>query len=256
MTKVSCLMLTLDRFEHFERSFACYCRQTYSARQLIVVCDGAMPYVERIGTLIRQRRRQDVKLVYVAERLPVGALRNIAIEIAEGPLVCQWDDDDLYHPDRLRLQIEHMESLDRPVSFLVDQLQFFWDQRELYWCDWSFGPTGGIIPGTILARKDVLPRYPGGVTYHEDLALVKRIGELGIPVARLAGKGYLYVYSYHGANNFQREHHVAITKWAGTPVKTLRRYLDTLKRELAGYPALPPLSIVGSDGEVAGQWNG
>ena len=35
-----------------------------------------------------------------AGKLPLGLLRNIAVAQAKGNIVCQWDDDDLYHRDR------------------------------------------------------------------------------------------------------------------------------------------------------------
>ena len=59
--------------------------------------------------------------------LTLGELRNFSVQLARYPLVCQWDDDDLYHPRRLETQFAYLKIHCADFCFLTDQLHFFED---------------------------------------------------------------------------------------------------------------------------------
>ncbi|MBK6395090.1 MAG: glycosyltransferase [Betaproteobacteria bacterium] len=105
-TFVSCLMAALPsplRLPFFRRSVADYCRQSHPTRELVVVLDRGDPdardamiaHVESLG-------RDDVRVIEPDEKLTLGALRNVSVAEARGDVMCHWDDDDWFHPERVR----------------------------------------------------------------------------------------------------------------------------------------------------------
>ena len=107
---ISCLTITLNRLVLLKEAVRCYCRQTYPNRELIIVTDGTPQYRQAIDDYIGWLGRADIYPVYMAESgQPLGVLRNIALDVAKGTIVCQWDDDDLNHPERLERQFDAYE---------------------------------------------------------------------------------------------------------------------------------------------------
>jgi glycosyltransferase involved in cell wall biosynthesis len=101
--KISCLMVTANgRFETFIRAARCYADQTYPNRELVVVNEGTKEYQRQIAEHLAGR--DDVRLIFLDGKYTLGGLRNIAIRLCQGPLFCQWDDDDFNSPERLALQ--------------------------------------------------------------------------------------------------------------------------------------------------------
>src|SRR5262249_49124556 len=102
MAKISCLLVTSpipERQGYLQRSWEGYCRQTYPDKELIVVPDWRSP--DQRGPLldiIAACKRSDIEIVDLPERRTLGALRNASRAAARGEILCQWDDDDLYHP--------------------------------------------------------------------------------------------------------------------------------------------------------------
>ena len=153
------------------------------------------------------------------ERAPpgqrLGGLRNIAIARARGEWICQWDDDDRYHPERLRLQWEQAQSEQADVNYLVDQLHWFRADSLLFWDDWGGEPYPmNLIQGTILARRDVMPPYPDigrGEDTLQTHALLREEASKAFRVSRLRGMGWCYIYRFHGGNAWDAAHHRAIS---------------------------------------------
>ena len=139
---VSCLMVTLAspaRIAFVKRSVAAYCAQTHPRSELVMVLDeGSAGARAEIGDYLASLGRDDIRVVETPGRPTLGALRNISREAARGEVHCQWDDDDLHHPDRLAVQLDHLLSsgageatclqditavLPGPAGALLDQLE-------------------------------------------------------------------------------------------------------------------------------------
>jgi glycosyltransferase involved in cell wall biosynthesis len=85
---------------------AAYCQQTHQNKELVMVLDqGADAEKSAIGTYISSLGRDDIRIVEPTGKLSLGALRNLSRESAGGEILCQWDDDDLHHPQRLERQL-------------------------------------------------------------------------------------------------------------------------------------------------------
>jgi glycosyltransferase involved in cell wall biosynthesis len=252
--KISCLMVTLDRLSLAKRAIQSYAAQTWPNRELVVVTDGAPRFRDALERYVAAEGIDGVRFVYAEPGQPLGALRNRSLAEARGDIVCQWDDDDCSHPDRLRVQCEHMLAQSAGASFLTDHLHLLAEERMLCWVDWTIGNAEGtarLFPGTLLMKRDPRFRYPEEGPYArkgEDSVLLEQI-HAAVPVAALSGAGHLYLYQYHGKNTFSREHHLHLASFR-MPSSFVQSKADVLREAVGHYPVARPVVIVGREGPV------
>lgn len=193
--KVSCLMVTKNRLRLVQRAVRCFQAQSHPNRELIVVNDaedGTRDYIQRLG---------DSRIIYVRPEQPdlsLGELRNISVASATGPLVMQWDDDDWYHPDRIKAQSAALFQ-SRSDLCVLERWTLAWPSRNLFY--WS---KRRPWEGSMLAVKSKLPPYPH-LRRGEDAELFKRCIDENFKICSL-DRPDLYVYVVHGTNTFGCEH--------------------------------------------------
>jgi glycosyltransferase involved in cell wall biosynthesis len=251
---ISCLMVALPtppRLAGLKRSVADYLRQTWPARELIVVLNGGeAPVAAAIRTHVAGLGRPDIRIVEPAGDLPLGALRNIAKMEAAGDNVCQWDDDDLYHPGRLDQQAAALGASGAEAICLEQVMQFFPAERELY-CDNFRSAPEGAFAGSIMAWKSAVPTYPEtGATARlgEDSEVVLQLKARG-GLAVLSDHAHLYVYVSHGGNSWDDAHHRVLPYRHGLTQGLLRRREVALRAALAAIDFGPgPVRVQGSNG--------
>ena len=168
---------------------------------------------------------------------PLGQLRNEALTRSHGELICQWDDDDRYHPLRLSLQCEPLRARAADFCFLSDQLHWFQDEGGLCWDDWDSEPYPmNFVQGTLTGRRELMPAYPPSAC-GEDTGLCLALLAAGRRIARLRGSGWCYIYRYHGGNVWSRQHHLAISQAKQLSEFRLRARAHELRRRLDEYDA-------------------
>ena len=103
---VSVLIPTYDRLPLLKQAVASVQTQTFQDWELIVVDDGSTD-----GTAAWLRALNDPRVVVVSleHSGDIAALRNRGIQEATGTYVAFLDSDDLWMPDKLRLQLETLE---------------------------------------------------------------------------------------------------------------------------------------------------
>lgn len=234
---ISCLTITREqKLVELKRALECFHRQTIPEKELIIVHDGSAHFDEVLADEVGQYPR-DAIVVHRSKDLglPLGALRNIALSLAQGELICQWDDDDLYHPERLELQHQELRDAGADFCFLTDQLHYFEPTGELFWDDWAVeGYPGNLIQGSILGRTDKICTYaelPRG----EDTHVVGQLHTNGCRLHGIANRGYVYIYVFNGRNAWDIQHHAAISAWKRLGKAELLRREDELRRYLDGY---------------------
>ncbi len=250
---ISCITITqAGREAMVADAMADFAQQTVVSRELLIVHDGNSGLHERLAHLADSHAAKCKKALIRVERaetgLSLGALRNIATDHAEGEWICQWDDDDRYHPERLRLQWQAAQNERADCCFLVDQLHWFRQTGALFWDDWNNEPYPmNFVQGTLLCKRARMPRYPE-LRRGEDTAftwdLLRASHDQGFNVARLRGVGWCYIYSYHGANAWDAAHHEAIAAAKHWPAARLIAQRSKLSVALSEYvPRMPPLSM-------------
>lgn len=251
---VSCLMVTLGskaRLPLFKRSVAAYCAQTHPNRELVIVLDeGAGEARAEIADHLAALGRDDIRVVEAPGRPAVGALRNLSREVARGQVHCQWDDDDLHHPDRLADQLGHLLSSGGLASCLQDMLQFFPARRTLYWTNWRAAPAK-VMPGSLMCRAEAPVRYADAgekAQLGEDTHVCLQFEALG-GLRALADAPHLQVYLSHGDNSWHDGHHAMLADQLGVSSGLLRRREPQIRRWLAPLDLGPgPLTVRGPNG--------
>lgn len=115
---ISVIIPSYNRFEYLQNAVESVMSQTYRNFEIIVVNDGSTQeeYYENIFPkpvkIINLETNQKNILGYVSE----GHIRNFGIEAAEGSYVAFLDDDDIWLPRKLELQLSAMKETDLKFS--------------------------------------------------------------------------------------------------------------------------------------------
>jgi glycosyltransferase involved in cell wall biosynthesis len=260
LPKISCLTVTLNRLVLLKEAIRCFRDQTYPHKELVIVTNGTARYKQAIRRYIDTLDTPAIRCVALPEDdYTLGKLRNIAVEAAGGDLICQWDDDDLYHPERLRIQFEHLEQNDARACLMTDYLEFFRQEREMFWVNWTNrtqNPRHHLLPGTLLMYRDDRFRYPEtgpSAVRGEDDDLIDQMYPV-IKVSALREAGYLYVYTYHGKNTFPKDHHARLAIQSSSSLEFIRQRHPTLVQALEYY-RLPMPYVVRTAEEIAFVYN-
>jgi glycosyltransferase involved in cell wall biosynthesis len=237
---ISCLTVTREaRFASLERAVADFERQTWTERELVIVHDGDAAFDARLKALAVSHDAAEIAVHRQAGTQTLGELRNAAVDAARGDVICQWDDDDRYHPRRLELQFAAMRVENSEFCFLTDQLHLFAAERTMYWDDWNLEAHPlNLVQGTLLGSKEALGRYPP-LSRGEDTPLILDLLRRGRRITRLRDHGYLDVYVFDGLNAWDYEHHAAISAWKRFGGARLLSLEPMLRARLAEYD--PPL---------------
>jgi len=230
--------------------------QDFADRELTILHDGDDAAQAGILAIATRYPACAIRVSRVPPGPCLGELRNVAIAAARGDWICQWDDDDRYHPSRLTIQWNAAQAQGAAVCYLVDQLHWFRPDGVLFWDDWDREAYPmNLIQGSILARRDVIPRYPNLARGEDTLqthALLRAAATAGFRIARLRGAGWCYIYTFHGGNVWEAEHHQAISAAKHFSAARLLPRLPELRRRLAEYrPGLPVLRMRVGDETVS-----
>lgn len=228
---ISCLMVTRGNPQMVAQAMHSFLKQTHPAKELVIVADADDNVALR--QLVALARTDAIRLIEVSQPgLRLGDLRNIAVDEARGDYVCQWDDDDVYHPERLALQLKILLS-HQVAATLLSRWTIWWPrERRLAVSNQR------LWEGTLLCRKSAMPRYPS-LSRGEDTDLVDALKRSAKIISIDAP--FLYLYVVHGNNTFDAGHfdtmyRHASERFAGADYEAK---LASLARELAIdlYPA-------------------
>lgn len=252
---VSCLMITSDRLLMAKRSVRCFAKQTYPRAELIIVSAGDRAYRRALEQHLDDHGVSG-RIVTANASSSLGALRNLSLDAAAGDIICQWDDDDCYHPDRIFRQFEQMTQQAAQACFLTDNLHLLEQDRHLYWIDWTRGAKPEqwfrLFPPTLMMINNDRFRYVEtgpDAQLGEDLVIAARLCR-EVPVAMLDGMGWLYLYIFHGGNTCSRRHHYKIAARRSILNESVEARSDEIRRAIQHYPIPRPVIVCGRQGPV------
>lgn len=99
---VSAIIPTFNRSELLKIAHDSVCNQTYENIEIIVIDDGSVPPI--------QLDQSEKTILLRQEQKGVSVARNLGIQQASGKYIAFLDSDDVWLPDKLRKQIQFMES--------------------------------------------------------------------------------------------------------------------------------------------------
>lgn len=255
--QVSCLMVTRlspGRIDGVKAAIAAFQAQTHPSRELVVVIDASADAAGRavLGGMIRTSGPAPVRVIELPGTPTLGELRNRAVAEAAGEYVCQWDDDDIYHPERVSAQLAALIEGAHEAVVLQDVLQFFPQQRRLFWTNWRATQIGGH-PGALFMRRDAPVRYPEAgpeARLGEDSAVAREL-RARARLGALAGQPHLFTYVSHGSNSWDADHHRMLAEKLAISKGLLARKEAELRAGIAGLDLGPgPISVCGPNGPV------
>jgi hypothetical protein len=247
-------MVTLPsagRLAFVKRSIAAYCAQTHARRELVVLLDqGPAEAKAAIQDHVAALGRDDIRIVEAPAPMTLGALRNLSRASAWGEVHCQWDDDDLHHPERIERELAALTASGAEAVCLQEVMKFFEGDRTLYWTNWRAAePT--VMPATILCRAETPVRYPeDGPTARlgEDTDLCVQLLRRG-GLHPIADAPHLFVYVSHGANTWNAEFHQMLADELGLSQGLLRRREARIRECLKAFDFGPgPITVQGPNG--------
>jgi glycosyltransferase involved in cell wall biosynthesis len=157
--------------------------QTYRGFELIVVDDGS---ADDSGVIAQSF--PDVRYIHQTNQ-GVAAARNNGIEVARGEYFAFLDQDDLWAPEKLKLQVDYL--LSHPeVGYTLTQQQYFldaggtlppWFRKELF----DSVHTGWVL-GTLVVRRTIFEQignFATGYSAANDSDWFFRAKAAGIPMA-------------------------------------------------------------------------
>ena len=214
---VSCLMVTRGDRWTIKYALDGYRRQTYQNRQLIIVVDRKN--YDSLSEIVIKNDMENVTIFAVDQDLTLGDCRNISIARAQGDILIQWDDDDLYDPLRIAVSVSALMASDAAAALLSRWL-VWWPSRDL-------AAISGkrTWEGSIALWREHAPVYPGR-SHGEDtyvtecLANTRSVTMIDAPL--------LYVYVVNGNNSFRADHYNNIISCADYVIRD-REYDDMIQ---------------------------
>jgi glycosyltransferase involved in cell wall biosynthesis len=130
---ISVIIPSYNRYNNLLNAISSVKNQTYKDYEIIVVSDGSTDkrYLQEIEKvkIIRLSKSSKLKLGY-----PCGAIpRNEGIKQAKGEYICFLDDDDIWMPNKLEIQIAEMKKNNIDVSCSEGYIGYkFYNKNKKY----------------------------------------------------------------------------------------------------------------------------
>jgi glycosyltransferase involved in cell wall biosynthesis len=253
--EITCVCVTKDRPKLLRGSIQSYINQTYTNKNLLIVSQSTIEINKMIKRQIADARRTDIRLIEVSRDLSLGEMRTCGVYEASGDIVCQWDDDDFYHPKRISTQYAALIREKAILSAYGSHLHFYKNSKEVYYVDWATEPGEDwqrCLSGTMMFFKKINNQYLGivdnfpALQKEEDLGFIQK-SFLEYPYA-IVPQGYQYVYVYHGDNTCSEEHHQGFVESKYVYTKEEMCALSAHISQSCKNISHSPIRIMGSNG--------
>jgi glycosyltransferase involved in cell wall biosynthesis len=208
--KISCLMLTRNRFGPFKKALKDFLNQDYANKELVIINNGSLLYKLMVKNHLKN---VNGNITYVeSERLSIGELRNLGMARCSGEFIAIFDDDDRHRKDRLSKQIDICLSSNVTGTVLRNFIAVDGKTR-------NFSHINHGLDGTLIFQNPYGYIKYTDINQGEDTAFIKKLKEKGYVIIVLELDHEMYQYHYHGKNTVSRKHFRKISKNQKTDTK-------------------------------------
>jgi glycosyltransferase involved in cell wall biosynthesis len=204
---VSCIMPTTGRPDQVFMAIQYFMAQDYPDKELVIVYNKVsdIPVHESGAPYLFP---DNIKFVQANTRI-IGNKRNVACSHAQGAIIAQWDDDDIYNTNRLTLQVQPILAGEADITGLQNFVFYEAPTTDSWMADerlFSEIYVGNVHGGSLVYNRRVwehVANYPN-ISMGEDAGFLRCAINKG---ARLKGvDGYnSFVYVRHNQNTWQFE---------------------------------------------------
>jgi glycosyltransferase involved in cell wall biosynthesis len=210
MPLVSCVMPTANRRAYAPVAIACFLRQTYENRELAILDDGT----DSLENIVPD----DERIIYLRDRKgrSLDKKRNMLCGLAHGEIICNWDDDDWYDPQRIAEQVMLLEESGKAVTGYHQF--FYWDEISRKAYEYRYGGKGHYASGSSQCffkewwKSHHFPELPS-----EDSAFSFMASNAGQLIS-VYGGGMMVARAHAGST---QKHHFGLGSFPGAPSSAL-----------------------------------
>lgn len=197
---VSVLTPTYNRRKFIPYAIKCYEAQTYPKDRMewIILDDGT----DSVEDLFKNLKIPNLRYIRLDKKHLIGAKRNMLHKEAKGDIFVSMDDDDYYHPDRVRhvvIKFAQNPTIQLAGSSLL--YIYYSDNKKIY----KLGPYGPnhCTNGTMAVRKQYANThlYDETVTHAEEKSFLESYKN---PMIQLDPMKVMLVIS-HSQNTFDKK---------------------------------------------------
>lgn len=195
LPKISCLCVTKNNYTLLKDSIVSYKNQIYENKELIVVYEEGNKDINKIMSEFNSDDIKYIKVDSTDDKKTLGELRNISINESSGEYICQWDDDDWYHPLRLWEQFRDLKINNKNGSILSSWLVYdnvknnLLECKRLSFIGWE---------GSFMYKKSELKTLYPSLKKGEDTTFIENIKD----DLSVLYKPELYIYRAHTENTW------------------------------------------------------
>lgn len=197
---ISCICITNNRPLLLQRAIACFERQDYANKELVISYPKSDVMTKNVINQISEM--SDIKILRIErnDNENLGTARNSAIQQANGEYICIWDDDDWYNINRISHQYNAISKGPFKASVLTHILMFDFETKE------SFLSGYRHWEGTLLCEKSVMSKYLYlDKEKGEDTSVLHELSSNNL-LFHIKDASQLYIYIYHGKNTWGENH--------------------------------------------------
>lgn len=197
---ISCICVTNNRPLLLQRSIACFERQEYPNKELVVSYPKADMNTKNVIDQIESL--SDIKIVRIerSEEDNLGQARNHAVSAANGDFVCIWDDDDWYNHDRLEVQYNVIKDGPFKASVIMNILLYDAVSKEGFYSPYRHWEGSLLCEKATLLAGSYMELDKG-----EDTSLLYYLSSHNV-LYHIMDASHMYIYVYHGGNTWGENH--------------------------------------------------
>jgi glycosyltransferase involved in cell wall biosynthesis len=137
LPRVSCILPAGYGDTYVGMAIQCFLNQKYEGELELVLIDNNDREVA-FGCDIPWSMERIAVQYHTCKRMPVGALRNFGTQHATGEIICTWDEDDWYSPERIAFQVNRLIETGKSVTGFHNLL--YYDMRDGQAWKYFFSP--------------------------------------------------------------------------------------------------------------------